>query len=77
MYIKWPNDIFIGDSIKIGGLIVNSSYSNGCFNAVVGMIYILKSLLQLFVWFPGPMAKQNAMNFGQCVFSMKELRFGT
>eukprot|EP00795_Rhopilema_esculentum_P017500 gene17500-9118_t len=35
--IKWPNDIYVGDSIKIGGLIVNSSYMDGKFSAVIGI----------------------------------------
>ena len=36
MRIKWPNDIYAGDSIKIGGLIINSSYMDGKFSAVIG-----------------------------------------
>ena len=35
--IKWPNDIYVGEDIKIGGLIVNSSFSNGSFNTIIGI----------------------------------------
>lgn len=35
--IKWPNDIYFGCNVKIGGLVVNSSVTNGEFKAVIGI----------------------------------------
>lgn len=34
--IKWPNDIYFGDS-KIGGVLCNSNYTDGRFNVSVGI----------------------------------------
>ena len=45
--IKWPNDIYVGDKIKIGGLIVNSSFSNGVFNAIIGMTFLIIKFLHI------------------------------
>ncbi|KAI9291143.1 class II aaRS and biotin synthetase [Neoconidiobolus thromboides FSU 785] len=40
IYLKWPNDIYaknkLGELKKIGGILVNSSYSNKNFNIVIG-----------------------------------------
>ena len=35
--IKWPNDIYIKRNIKIGGVIVNSSFFDNEFNVVIGL----------------------------------------
>src|SRR5437016_3086561 len=41
--LKWPNDIYActdtrsGTYVKIGGILVNSSYSDGVYNLVVGV----------------------------------------
>ena len=45
--IKWPNDIYVGEDIKIGGLIVNSSFSNGSFNAVIGIQLLVAFTIQV------------------------------
>ncbi|XP_072036707.1 biotin--protein ligase-like isoform X2 [Amphiura filiformis] len=34
--LKWPNDIYFSDSIKLGGVIVNSSMMDGMFHAIIG-----------------------------------------
>ena len=36
MYLKWPNDIYFGQKIKIGGVIVTSSATSGMLSAVIG-----------------------------------------
>ncbi|XP_074626123.1 biotin--protein ligase-like isoform X3 [Acropora palmata] len=35
--LKWPNDIYFGHKIKIGGVIVTSSATGGTLSAVIGM----------------------------------------
>ncbi|XP_078375574.1 biotin--protein ligase-like [Oculina patagonica] len=35
--LKWPNDIYFGQKIKIGGVIVTSSATAGTLSAVIGM----------------------------------------
>lgn len=35
--LKWPNDIYFGDKVKIGGVIVTSSATSGTLCAVIGM----------------------------------------
>lgn len=35
--LKWPNDIYFGDKVKIGGVIVTSSAMSGTLSAVIGM----------------------------------------
>lgn len=45
MKLKWPNDIYAQDPskperkeyVKIGGILVNSSYANGAYNIVLGI----------------------------------------
>ena len=39
--LKWPNDIYFGRDVKIGGVIVTSSACNGRFSAVIGWWYYL------------------------------------
>ncbi|XP_064607111.1 biotin--protein ligase-like [Liolophura sinensis] len=34
--VKWPNDIYFGQSMKLGGVIVTSSVTNGVMHALVG-----------------------------------------
>ncbi|XP_070568103.1 biotin--protein ligase-like isoform X1 [Ptychodera flava] len=34
--LKWPNDIYYGNEMKLGGVIVNTSYMAGQFTAVIG-----------------------------------------
>ena len=36
MCLKWPNDIYFGQKIKIGGVIVTSSATGGTLSAVIG-----------------------------------------
>ncbi|CAH3198906.1 unnamed protein product, partial [Porites evermanni] len=35
--LKWPNDIYFGDKVKIGGVIVTSSAMSGTLSAVIGI----------------------------------------
>ena len=37
MCLKWPNDIYFGDKVKIGGVIVTSSAMSGTLSAVIGI----------------------------------------
>jgi biotin-[acetyl-CoA-carboxylase] ligase BirA-like protein len=34
--LKWPNDIYHGADTKLGGVLVSSSFADGCFNLVIG-----------------------------------------
>ncbi|XP_033635393.1 biotin--protein ligase-like [Asterias rubens] len=34
--VKWPNDIYYGDKMKLGGIIVNSSCLDKVFHAIIG-----------------------------------------
>ncbi|XP_038059419.1 biotin--protein ligase-like [Patiria miniata] len=34
--LKWPNDIYYGDKMKLGGVIVNSSALDNVFHAIIG-----------------------------------------
>ena len=49
MCLKWPNDIYFGQKIKIGGVIVTSSATSGTLSAVIGKYFcvILLSVLSL------------------------------
>ena len=47
--LKWPNDIYLdvdGVRKKIGGILVNTSFTGGTVNIVVGRLYP-RSLVQL------------------------------
>ncbi|TYZ58860.1 hypothetical protein PybrP1_000496 [[Pythium] brassicae (nom. inval.)] len=35
--IKWPNDIYAGDKVKIGGMLCQSEYRDGKFNVTTGI----------------------------------------
>ena len=39
MCLKWPNDIYFGDKVKIGGVIVTSSATSGTLCAVIGKYF--------------------------------------
>ena len=49
MCLKWPNDIYFGQKIKIGGVIVTSSATSGTLSAVIGkyLCVIMQLLLSV------------------------------
>lgn len=44
--LKWPNDVYFGNKIKIGGVIVTSSATDNMLSVVMGKC-LSKSLLSL------------------------------
>ena len=49
MCLKWPNDIYFGQKIKIGGVIVTSSATSGTLSAVIGKYFCVSIQLLLSV----------------------------
>ena len=47
MCLKWPNDIYFGQKIKIGGVIVTSSATGGTLSAVIGKYFCVNIQLSL------------------------------
>ena len=45
--LKWPNDIYFGNTMKLGGVIVKSSIMADVIHANIGML----DFLNLFIYF--------------------------
>ena len=40
--LKWPNDIYFGEElIKLGGILVQSSFARNCFTFKIGLLLII------------------------------------